>query len=370
MTNATLAIYTSLGGILVGNLLTRFWDKARPLVVVKGFNTVRKKNQRITISDEISTLTKQSWFMDALSEGETSLGEAFVSNLASYSFLNSTDGIDTWIRESRAAFEKAEDPHEFRSAFKQLIRWTSISALIELGIVREHIAVQEKEYGGNPAIAVSRGQEREFIFVFDNSISRFGSRLGVECWREPLLFPFVKAIQYGDKDIILKVLDQLPQLAHEQIEIHRRLNTLLDPIVEENSRWVAYLSVLNYGNSPMIIWPESKITLSSKNGGGKFGIDGYLVKITKNGDDKIDQEELKGPYIIPSNAHEEFWLISKDTESEMKYGGVVRAHYTSEDCNSHVSISVKSRAIPWKRKSRSSTVIFKEEVEQVSGGAA
>lgn len=363
MNDPILTISIALGGLIMGHLISRFWDRARPLVVGKGYSTVQMNIQKVVVSDEASMLTKQSWFMDGLSEGESTLKNISTSYLSAGVFLNKSEGIDTWIREAKVSFEKAESANDLRSAFKQLIHWSAISDLIEIGLIRQQITIPKKTYEGEPSIATARTKDGEFVFVFENSVIRFGTKLNIETWREPLLTPFVEAASFGDKDAIISVLNQLPKLAHEQSDIHRRIKELMEPIRNENSRWVSYISVLNYGNSPMIIWPQCKITIVSKKGGGKFYITGYLVRITKTKNGKEIQEDLMGPHIIPSNVYENFWVISNDTESAMNQGSVIRAHFKSGDCLSHISVNIGSRSIPWKQRVRCSSIVFKQDAE-------
>lgn len=360
--NTSLAV----GGLLFGHLVSRLWDRARPLVVPTGFKTVSKTSQNITISEELSLLTDQSWFMEDIEEGTCDLGSVSGSLSSAARFVASSDGIETWIREAKQSLEKAEEEREITEAIKQMIQWKALSDLIELGLLRKRIQIESKEYNSEPIIRIGKAENNEFVFVFENSFAKFGKKLDSQEWRAEKIQPFVDAVSFHDKEALLSVLAQLPDIAREQLDIHKRIKELATPEIDKNSRWVAYLSVINYGSSPMILWPQSKLTVVSKKGGGKFNVPGYLVRITKTSDDQDKQEELKGPLVIPPNSSEKIWMISLKTESEMDSGAILRAHYKNADSKAHISVSVGSRSIPWKIRTRSSTIMFIDESESGS----
>src|SRR5262245_33882108 len=75
MNDVELKLVLAVFSFLFGAILTRWWDRARPLVLLQGFANVTQADQPSECSQELEQLTRKSWNCDELRAGQVLLKE-------------------------------------------------------------------------------------------------------------------------------------------------------------------------------------------------------------------------------------------------------------------------------------------------------
>jgi len=101
MTALLVNVFVAVGALIVGNLVTRWWDRARPLIVLRNFSIATKNKDRTNCDHELHILTKQSFAMSTITEGEVYYGEIEKAYRFAKRDLESMDNIETWVSDSK-----------------------------------------------------------------------------------------------------------------------------------------------------------------------------------------------------------------------------------------------------------------------------
>jgi len=100
MDDIALKIGLTLAALVIGNLVTRWWDRSRPLAVLQRFSTATKSKHRANCSQELHNLTKESWAMHAVQTGEVDYGEIERRLCLAEADIEMTEDIDKRVADT------------------------------------------------------------------------------------------------------------------------------------------------------------------------------------------------------------------------------------------------------------------------------
>jgi len=360
MDDIVIKIGLALAALVIGNLVTRWWDRSRPLAVLQRFSTATKGKHRAMCSQELHDLTKASWAMHAVDIGECDYREIERVHRSAELDLKRTEDIDKRVTNTTKALNEATEEPDIQNAIKMIFRWPGLQQYVEMMFYR-HLIQPTKTYTGQPRLLAVPSDEEDgsITIVFDDALGHLGEGLSKEKWKAETIVPLVKAIQHLDKDLLLEVLAKIPAIALKQRDIQQQILKITTPIREEHTIWIAHCVLVNYGNSPVILWPTAKLLLREKGTRREIPLPCLLAQ-EKDGD-ATDAEDLVGPIVLAPGNRVNLWAATKDIKSQMSNGNAVAAHFKDKTAKAKVRFLMTQRGVPFKTSFRSSALMFAEE---------
>jgi len=356
-------VFVAVGALIVGNLLTRWWDRARPLIVLSNFDIVTKNKDRTGCDRDLHELTKQSFVMGIITEGEVYYGEIENAYCLSKSDLESMDNIETWVSDSKTALKQSESIQDKMEAIKSIFRWGGLKEFVEFMFYRSLVSDLELTVPDDtePQLNAVPSEEDDgsIIVVFHDSLGHLGGSFSKDKWKEEAIQPLIRAIQLLDTEFLVKVLERIPDIAIRQREICRKILEKTTPIRENHSLWVAKCTMVNYGNSPLIIWPEAHLLLKEEKGGKELRVPCYLA--LQKEDNPGDANDFSGPTVLSPGDEMKLWVITKETKQHMTDGNLVNAYFKDKSANGRVRLIVTQRGLPYKTSCKSTSFLFAGE---------
>lgn len=351
----------AVGAIVVANLVTRWWDRARPLVVLERFSTGLKMGDKATCTKEIHEFTKNSMAVQSVSEGEVEYRELEQAYVAAKRDMRLNDEIDKWVIDARSALSKATTDQDIVNGVRLMFKWTGLREYIEMLFYRSLIKAKPSfQYQGDPKLPVVPSEQYDgcYLIVLGDTMARVGGDLTNDKWRNQAIQVLVEALQHLDKNFLVSVLDEIPAIASAQRDVHRGLVDLIEPIREDNTIWIAHCTVVNYGSSPLIVWPTGKILLRPKGRSGTTEVLCHLAKQKR--DDPSDANDLTGPFVLEPGATAFLWVVSSEKKAKLPDGNVISAYFKDATATGRARLSITQRGVPFKCSCKSTPLVFKE----------
>ena len=239
-------------GFFLGVVLTRWWDRARPLVLLKGVANVTALQTHIKCPPEIAELTRKSWHYAELRDEEITLGaikeyyvNASISSQLDEDALPAIDRILTML----SAEMTREDAIK---AYHDTLEHRGLSAGIDIALKRNEIVVNKPTGWLFPVIIQSEkvaDNDGCFRITFNVDYVDFSSNLTKQKSLISRIHNFHEGIKHADPTVLRQVLTQLRPKLSDQARYTRQLVEALDPIRNENGRWAVKLIVANYGSA-------------------------------------------------------------------------------------------------------------------------
>jgi len=308
-------------------------------------------------------LTKQSFAMSTITEGEVYYGEIEKAYRFAKRDLESMDNIETWVSDSKTALRNSESNQDKIEAIKSIFRWVGLKEFVEFMFYRSLVSDLEMSVPDEtePQLNVVPSEEDDgsLIVVFHDSLGHVGGSFSKDKWREKAIQPLIRAIQLLDTDFLAKVLERIPDIAIRQREICRKILEKTTPIRENHSLWIAKSTIVNYGNSPLIIWPKAHLLLKEEKKGKEIRVPCYLA--SQKEDDPDDANDLPGPTVLRPGFEMALWVITQETKEHMDDGNLVNAYSKDKSANGRVRLIVTQRGLPYKTSCKSTSLLFAEE---------
>lgn len=346
----------ALGSLIAGHVLSRWWNRAKPVVVLRGFEEKQRTNEFVAIPDELTNLTADSWFVESVDKQASVVTLQSVYEDAKAHVDNSKDS-ERWCGNVKALLESAETPDKIVSAVGQLLEHEGVKDMLQAAVLFEAIRPKASfEYVGDSVITVSESEEADgsFLVVIQNRYFRLGAGLRTEGWRKTRLERLLLAIEYGDKGVILQLLNLLPSFITEQRELHRRIVEVASPIIEGKTVWVSKITIVNCGLSPMIMWPSADLIVKDPKSGARFQIPCHIA-IEK---DEEAAQDLIGVRVISPSETVGVWAVTTKMQDQIQSGAVLRDLYRAANVNAQVLLTITSRGWPFGSRVRSSKAVF------------
>jgi len=299
--------------------------------------------------------------MATINEGEVQYGDIEGAYVAAKLDVDTTDNIDVWARDSLTALSGAKVDQEKVEAVKSLFKWPGLRLFIEFmfyrSLLADRVPATPDDQKANLLVVPSDENGGCLIVVFPDSLGHLGDSFKRDRWREENLKPLVDAIRFLDTAYLISVLERVPGLAIKQREISRQILEKVSPIREDHSIWVSKCTLVNYGNSPLIVWPDAYLLLKKK-GTKRLKIPCYLAEEKKDNED--DATDLAGPIVLPPGNTARLWAVTRDTKQKMADGNLVNAYFKDKSATGRTRLLVTQRGIPFKTSCKSTTLLFAE----------
>ncbi len=355
-----LNIGISIASIILGHLISRVFDRPKPLLVIKEFST-GTKNTKSNCSPEVSKLTSKSWFMPTVDAGEVQWNELERAFKIAKVELKDLEGIESKVERLIRGLTSASTDNEKKTAISRLFQGENgeVLDILQLMHYRNKAILPTNVNSGTPSLPTTIHNEREgcFIFVFEEFIGMLGKNLNADDWRKKALLPFVNSIMYLDAANIIENLKLVPAIANEQKSILIDLREKLNPLRQKETIWFVKCVLTNYGNAPIIIYPEAKLKIFKNVLNKEEPIPCYLGIENEKGDDVTD---AIGPMVINSHEKLNLWAITKEKMDKMPNGKIVEAHYSSGTSKAKLTILTGWRIFPILKHTTSQSMIFRE----------
>ncbi len=154
MNISTNDIVTSLVSLTAGGMLSSWWNRARPHVLLESFGSVGQSRREVQCSAELSAATKESAHCETVREGTVKLKavqEALIeAEFAFYQYTDARGKLDGLV----LALRSANTDDEIIAARKSLIVHNGTCQAIELLIIKQMVALSRKAYQGSPKLIV------------------------------------------------------------------------------------------------------------------------------------------------------------------------------------------------------------------------
>lgn len=349
---------------LFGALLNRWWNRARPLVVLQGFGDVIAGQQTIKCSDELEQLTDDSWHSDRFPPGEVALSNVqFVfwhAEWAQEGYEDAVEKLAKWQEEP----DQAPDVETIRAVVKDFATNPVVLNAFELALMRNELQIRSmEETAEQPLLPIVESEEDNGSFKIlwkSGEVTTFSSNLNALTHLKPRLQPFVQGMKFLDKQVLLEALRGIAPLIDKQTRIHRKLLELTKPIVEENNRWASKILIVNYGAAPMIIWPSGTLVVRHKPTRAKIRVTCNLA--LESGEPPTVQS-MEGVQVLAPGERVAVWAVTEQVQRDIADGDVLRAHYNKGNADAVVELEITRRGALWERSLRSEYTTFRPGVQ-------
>lgn len=349
-------LLVALASFFFGAFVTRWWNRARPLVVLHGFSEIFSSQDMVDYPEEAYTLSKTSWTTGELPSGAVSLGQL---NRAYESLMLVTSWYESGIDIAKSIIDQmktAKDDDQTMGLLKTAMINRGISSALSIALQRDEIKLEyDPASFKTPKLPIVEpdGPNGAFLIVWKDSTSTFAEGIDNRSFLKPRLKPMVEAMKYLNRPTIKSAFDQVVPLMKVNIEENRRFIDLVAPVVNARGRWTGRVLLANYGAAPMMLWPEGAILVRHKESHAKFEIPAYLAHETENGVQDVD-----GVFALAPGEKVWVWVISNDPQQDMKSGSVLRGHYSEGDAEAAVKLKITRRGNIFDRWTKSPFVVF------------
>lgn len=365
MNNAIISLMVAAVSFLFGAVLTRWWNRARPLVLLRGFTNIIKNRDNIDSSEEVEQLTAESWETPELTAEKVSLQQLQTTQVGTKIVLDwygeSAGKIDALVE----ALQEASSDEELRAVLHEHITDASFERPLALALKRAEIRLKKKDYADAQVklpIHESKDDKGCYQIVWKSSTSTFSSNLEDQAFLKPRLEPFVDAMRHFDVPVLVDVLTKLKPLLARQIEIHERLKEIVDPIMDESGRWAGRLLVANYGAAPMMIWPSARVVVRHKDSKAKFSVDSYVAV---EFDESPKLRDIDGVHVLAPGEKAWIWCITRDIQKDIPNGKSIRTHYVEKDASTYMHLTISRRGAFFGKDIKSNEIVFEDSEVRV-----
>ena len=346
---------------LFGAGIDRWWNRARPLVMLEGFSDILKNRDDLTCTNELSELLEKCWEAQELQPGAVSLADIQTIRLRMHICLEMYKKGLTLIDPFITSLDSATTDDQVRTALYTNITKRAIEMPLSLALKRTEVVCP-------PATSVNAGTQKLtvtevndekgcFRILWKGSTSTFSSSLNEQPFLKPRVEPFVDAMRQLDAHRLSQVLRELKPLMERQVQNMERVRDIVDPLVDESGRWAAKVLVANYGGAPMMIWPKAKLIVRHTSSHARFNVDSYVAAEFPE-DPKL--RDIDGLHVLAPGDKIWMWVITKSIQKDIANGSILRAHYISKDSKGYVRLKISRRGTLFGLRTSSNSSVFGE----------
>jgi hypothetical protein len=342
-----VAVAGAVASFLFGAFLTRWWNRARPLVLLHGFTGIIAKKQKVDCPPELEALTDLSWHVPRFSKGQNSVGD--ISNAVDIASVvgRRYEAAQELLAKIIERLRSAATPAEITSALREAMANWSISDALDNALLLEDIVVAPIDMQNLTAqISIYESEDDDgcFRIAWKGATTKFSGDLKGKPYKSVLLKPFLDSIRYLHKSSLLTTFSALPPLIEKQIKLHQKTLGLTKPIAEQNGRWAGKMLIANYGSAPMLIWPDARLHVKHKQSKARFVVNCYMAK---EFDQSPKLRDIEGLVVLGPGEKVWCWAITREVQGGIKDGAVLRTHYLQKDAVSNIRLHITRRGSFW-----------------------
>lgn len=362
-----LGIISAIVGYVVGLLFSLWKNRLRAWVTLLRFSEIRKLSDEVDVSANLSKSTKQMLTIDIfLPEGKTYFGQVFKAyELAKDTYESLNENID-YLESGISALKSASSIKEVKHATLNLLGNYHINNFLDLAIIMNEIALPDYDRNTSPTIKTWFNEKELdgcFVIPYKIGLVYFGKEMCDDPHRKELLSPMVELIARVDKASLIHVFEKLLPLWKTELSDIQIALKELEKLVDENSRWMAEFTVTNFGRTPIIIFPDFVNLRIVGEHVKEFKLPCTLLTVSKKENAKDDDEQIEnisGLVLVKSETSQKF-VASTDVQKNINDGDILRSAYTKSNPEAFVELIVLGRALPRKKKIKSTKLTFSEQ---------
>lgn len=354
------SIGVSVASFILGALLTGWWNRARPLILLRGFNSILSHKDRTQCHPELVSHSKLSWHGNALGN-DASLGELdhlrITATIACTLYSTGLQALPGAVE----ALQRAETPEEIRDSLRSLISHRGISEAMEMALLTSEITIAPKPPNSAPIleVAYTDRDNGSYTVMWPSTTSQFASGLNARKHLRSRLEPFVSAMRRLHKPALWSAFSQLEPILRKQLETQQHIRDILTPLLESKHRWTGKLLLANYGAAPMMIWPEATILVRHTDSNARFRIEAYLAQEIPQDPRIVD---VDGLLVLAPGEKMTLWAITKGTQEETRDGAVVQTHFSEGSGQACVRLKITRRGSLMRSRLKSNSAKFAASV--------
>jgi hypothetical protein len=261
LSDTLVKLLLSIIAAVVGGLIFRWWDRARALVLVKGFTNIVSKGSA-PCPDSLPQMTTLSWTVETLAATERLDRIHYAHWVARTERARCLDGIDI-LSALRSRFAGASTTDEAIDVLSEIFKRSELANAVAEGVRRSVLPAARG--GGAAQVNVQfedRSDNGRFILLFHRD---WGHSVGENLNDQPALRAqmdsWLDAVRTIDKDALLGAIDALPPLLQEAAALHQAIADTTRPILQAYSQWFVKIAIVNYGSKDMVIWPDATMVV-------------------------------------------------------------------------------------------------------------
>lgn len=345
----------------IGAVVTRWWDRARPLVMVQSFQSTNASQDEVECSSAIHELTMRSIHHDTQTPGKTILGNIWDIHRRAIVVSNAYQNGLARLDEQLPMLKNTDSKENFISGIRALLANPGISDALELALLREAIVVKHQPLSDEkPLVTIEEVEEHNgcFLVVWKESTTPFAKGLKHHPYLKSRLTGFVNALKHLQKDVLLDAFERLLMVMKLELDTMNSLVELTEPLIEQNSRWCATALIANYGATPMAIWPTANLFVRHKPSKARFPIRCHIA-LGHESKDGLDFNDIKGIHVLEPGGKVWVGVITREIQAKIPSGSLIRSHYKSGDSLGRVNFKISRRGAIFGQRVASDWVPFR-----------
>ena len=350
-------LLTVLAGV-AGYFFREFKNRAKPFLAIKkiegGF---RKLGQFIEIDPKIVDRLKQAIYLKKLDNND-SLGEIYSTWEEVDKFVAYGKILLEYIDNIINAVEK-NDIDVLKKSLSKLLSIEFFGEFLVLIIDGNYLKIPECDEEAKIIIQVYDSDEKDGCVWFDfhQKDVQFGHSFNKYAILKDKCLKFIKMISVLDIISIKIVFTSIKEFLQQEFEISKDCSKYLLDIQNENSRWEAQIFLANLGKNPFLINTCGELYVSDDSG-AKFNEECYLVRLTQNDKGEIERFDANSPIVLGAEQDITFSYFTKNTQSEMKKGTILRKIFEEKSAKCQISFEIEKVGIIRKKILKTTMVPF------------
>lgn len=337
--DAVRSVLLSVAAAVTGGLVIRWWDRARALVLIRGFVNIVAEGE-IECSDALRQLTRRVWRVEPLAGKERGYRVAYTNRRVREERCHSLEDAALLPRLSSQLAAAASDADVLEVVKAILDRYAFPYALVEAA--GRSILFPPAVTDTPDKLRVEFDQEFEngrfMAFLYGEHGKTIGDNLNDRPALRQQLDAWLNALRTLDREALVAALDALPAVLAEQAEIDRLIAAATRPLLERNGRWMIKLIVTNYGSKDMVVWPDATLVVC-----GSRTIRERCVLESIEDSEACRLHELVGVHILPAGSSATIWAGTKRRQGDMLYGAALRETYERGTVMAYVALRITRR---------------------------
>jgi hypothetical protein len=261
LSDALVKLLLSVVAGVVGGVIIRWWDRARALVMVKGFTNIAARDSA-PCPDSLRQKTARSWTTETLAATEDLRRIHDAHWAARTERARCQDGIDL-LPALVSRFTGASTTDDAIEALGEIFKRSELGNAVVEGVKRSILPMARG--GSAEQIKVNfedRFDNGRFIGLFRGD---WGYSVGENLNDQPALREkldsWLDTVRTIDKDALLAAFDALRPLLQESAVLHQAIADATRPILQAYSQWMVKMDIVNYGSKDMVIWPDATLVV-------------------------------------------------------------------------------------------------------------
>lgn len=353
-----ILLISSVTGIL-GYFFREWQNRVTPFIEVLTIDgTTTKGTDTIEIEDDslidigkgceyLDTFTKKMTLSDIYSLHKQCL-------IAKYVYSEFNDKLNEILYSS--------EPQKIEKIFSRLCSSETFDNYLTKAIAGDRLKPYKNVNNQNAIrynVIFDANEEKGTYWIpFENNTTTLGNRLNTEALKIKFQ-DLIDIIIYWDVDGIKHYIKQLQSLIDKHNQAANQIYPFAEKFINENSRWIFKLSVINLNDKPILIGKRSQLIVKSKLY-KPIVEDCYLLTFGEKG----NYVDVEYPVIINSGETKEIGFITEKRQCDMEKGDAIRGVYKSKKGKMIIALEIIKVGLFRKQIFHTPSVVFSKDKDE------